>query len=199
MKTIFENKEQYLAMKAQWAAASKSSKCKSTVEPCDEYIDDPKKGFCVSRGTGIHQVPGWMQAQHHILYNLLRNKPANTGFTAITNPNKKISKPDEFEHSMMMLRHLQRQTKDIVKAESKNKYTVGILFKGILAKITDEPVDKNNWEYKHTIQRLDVLLAPFGDTITPEMFAKMDIPAKICTPQPLSYKGDVVYEACLTV
>jgi len=110
MKTIFETKEQFFAMKAQWAASSKSPKCKSTLEPCDEWIETHANGHGhMSVGTGKIRRPGWMNAECHILYNIIRNKPSDNGFTTIRNPNKKISKPDAHKNGLNSLKHLQEQ------------------------------------------------------------------------------------------
>lgn len=35
----------------------------------------------VSKGTGIHRKKGWITSTHHLLYNIIRGKPIETGFT----------------------------------------------------------------------------------------------------------------------
>lgn len=178
MKTIFENKEQFFAMKAQWAASSKSPKCKSTLEPCDEWVETQPGGYRhMSKGTGKIRRPGWMNAECHIVYNLLRNKPSDRGFTPSTNPNKILSKPDAHKAGLESLQNLQAQ----LKANGRFKQ------KGFLKRMQYEAIKKINrrpqhgWNMKWTMEHANRVLDPFGDSFTIDMFLELDL-----TPKPVS-------------
>jgi hypothetical protein len=156
MKTIFNSKEQYLAMKAQWAHSSKSIKCKSILLPCDEWLSAAihgRGGF--SKGTGIIRKHGWMQAEHHVLYNLLRNKPSSNGFT--TKSSNQVGKPDKFHDALCWLGIVQQQAQAIKPYERDSK-----------------------WDNKVFRMHVEYTLKPFCDTLTLQQFINLDIP-KIVT------------------
>jgi len=169
MKTIFETKEQFFAMKAQWAASSKSPKCKSTLTPCDEWTNSDNR---VSVGTGRTRHPGWMNAECHILYNLLRNKPSDHGFTPSTNPNKIISKPDAHKTGLESLQALQTQLKTNGRFKPKG-FLKRMRFEAIQV-IDRRP--RHGQRMKSTMEHVNRVLAPFGDTLTIEMFLEIDFP-----------------------
>ena len=69
MTTQFENKEQYFTFRKAWATAVNSENVKPTLEKFS---------------WGVERRPGWVQAEHHILFNILRGKPYYTGFVPVT-------------------------------------------------------------------------------------------------------------------
>jgi len=90
--SIFVSKEHYLAFRVAWSNAVNSEEAKSKVVPCNEYI--PKEtgyGYTFSEGTGRCRHDGWINAEHAVLYNLLRDKPIYYGFTIVTNRLKLIN------------------------------------------------------------------------------------------------------------
>jgi hypothetical protein len=51
----------------------------------DDNINSEDK-YCyrdcyLSKGTGIHRQTGWITPSHHLLYNIIRGKPIENGFT----------------------------------------------------------------------------------------------------------------------
>lgn len=89
--TFFNDKEQYLNFRKAWAVAVNSPEAKSHLEVCDEAIKpgterNPNSLYYKrSKGTGRRRVQGWITASHMILYNLLREKNMENGFTNVTN------------------------------------------------------------------------------------------------------------------
>ena len=83
MKTHFENKEHYLNFRKAWAAAVTSPLAKPTYKT--QTFKHWKTG---SLTTVVSKEHGWITLTHHMLYNILRNKPITMGFTAVTNKNK---------------------------------------------------------------------------------------------------------------
>lgn len=71
---FFDNKEEYLTFKKQWSDAVNSDKAKK-----QEYTDYNGRK---------QKKPGWIRAEHHIVYNILRDKPVGHGFTPITSEKK---------------------------------------------------------------------------------------------------------------
>lgn len=94
MKHLFENKAQYLNFRKAWAEAVNSPKAKSRLEKCDEWLSNEGQYGRYSEGTGVHRVSGWINAEHHILYNLLRNKDFDRGFTEPKKEGKIPKLPD---------------------------------------------------------------------------------------------------------
>lgn len=83
--SIFKSKEQYLAFRAAWASSVNNAKAKPTLKTTNEWITATDE---LSADIGVIRVPGNIKAEHHILYNILRGKPYDLGFTPITNYNK---------------------------------------------------------------------------------------------------------------
>ena len=66
-----------------------------------------------SWGTNhVYQKKGWLQAVHHIIYNIVRDKPLDYGFVPITNKSKIISfggNPNyAFDHAEYQFRRFQQ-------------------------------------------------------------------------------------------
>lgn len=180
MKTIFENKEQYFAMRAQWATSSKSPKCKSTLEPCDEWIETTsnRAGY-MSKGTAKIRYPGWMGAECHILYNILRNKPSDNGFSQCTNPEKIRSKPDAHAAGLQALIDLQAGLRRSGQFKPKG-FLHRMRFEA--AKVIDRR-PQHGYEMKWLMSHANKVLDPFGDTLTIEMFLEIDF-QKVEEPKP---------------
>lgn len=99
---FFETKEDYLKFKKQWASAVNDPKAKK------ELIREK-----TSWGTThVYQKKGWLQAVHHIIYNIVRDKPLNHGFTPITNKDKirsNSNNPDfKFDHAKYEFEYFQK-------------------------------------------------------------------------------------------
>jgi hypothetical protein len=95
--------------KNAWANAVNSNNAKTQYLPCNEWMKkDPQSNprisditkyqnatitkhrwryECISTGTS--KKPGWIKGEHFLLYNILLNKPIDTGFIDRTNINKK--------------------------------------------------------------------------------------------------------------
>lgn len=71
---LFTCKEHYLAFRKAFANAVNNERAKSHLEP---GYDNTK-----------YRVKGWIQAEHFVLLNLLRDKPIQSGFTIIKTPRR---------------------------------------------------------------------------------------------------------------
>lgn len=177
MKTKFKSNTEYLAMTAQWAKSSKSIKCKSILEPCDEYKLDENGREYFSEGTGVNRRSGWMAATHHVLYNILRDKDPSCGFTSSVKPNKQLSKPDAAITSLISLCRLQEQMIRLSRFKP-NGYLTSIR-KGATTMVDNDPM--HGWAMRNLMIRIDYMLAPFGDTVTIEQIMKLEIPEQKST------------------
>lgn len=74
---LFTCKEHYLAFRQAFARSVNDDRAKSHLEPGYENTK--------------YRVYGWIQAEHFILLNLLRDKPAYHGFSLVTNKTKLIN------------------------------------------------------------------------------------------------------------
>lgn len=98
---FFDTKEDYLKFKKQWASA----------------VNDPKAKKELIRGSyGAYQKKGWIKPVHHIIYNIVRNKPLDYGFTPITSEKKLQSNnmnPNEaFDRAYYMFKSFQKSSKN---------------------------------------------------------------------------------------
>lgn len=130
MSHYIATKEEYLRIKQAWSKAVNSDKAKDVLVPCDEYRYDVAPGSYQekwkkineytwkSANTGHMRVSGWITAEHHLLYNILRGKPLHTGFNPIKNPNKLnvyISDMHNFYHSVQILRNRVDMAQKLIK------------------------------------------------------------------------------------
>lgn len=124
--SIFKTKEQYFTFRKSWSSAVNNDKAKPPV--------------------------AWLHASHHILFNLLCNKPFDNGFTPITNINK-LKNGTYLNHglyyAMVDLKYMQSIAK---------KIGAGNKFFG------KKPAD-------YEVERLREFFAPLSDTITDDMVA----------------------------
>ena len=123
-KSNFNTKEQYLSFRAAWNTASNKE----------------NRSTC------------WLQAEHHILFNILCRKSIDNGFTPVTNSNKLKNGTyinQGFYFGMNRLRNMQAIAKDIL-----NGKTV----------------------YQGRATAFAEFLAPFGNTVTVDMVASLDLP-----------------------
>lgn len=171
MTTYFETKEQYLAFRKAWARAVNNDRRFSTLEPCDEWIKEAghngRRGFgAVSEGTGKVRVPGWITATHHVLYNILRNRPIETGFTPVSKTSR-LQNGAYINHGLYfavdtLINHITyaKQHKTLVKQaeEAKKKYP-------------------NSYAVSEgKIKRLEKFLEPFDGTVSIELLASIEVP-----------------------
>ena len=124
-KSNFNTKEQYISFRHAWSNAARNSE---------------KDTSC------------WLQAEHHILFNLLCGKPVDHGFTPVTNKNK-LKSGTYINHGlyfgMMTLATLHDTAKKIVNGTSPNAWRA---------------------------ERLVEFLEPFNHTVTVDLFASLDLP-----------------------
>jgi len=141
----FTSKEHYLSFRAAWAKAVNSEKAKSYLVDSQAWYD--------SNIINRVRKPGWVQSEHHIIYNILRNRKPSLGFTNITNANKlNLScKPINNGYYWAMWRITQIQ--NLIKSQ-----------------LTGQNVSDFNQK------QIEWLLAPFCGTVTLEMIANIKIP-----------------------
>ncbi len=125
--SIFKNKEHYLSFRAAWKTAANSAMAKN--------------------GASIT-----LDAEHHILCNILRGRPFDRGFTPITSTNK-LSNGAIINHGLYFGMDVLTSIQEIAK-----KITSG---KNITT---------------HAGERITQFLAPFNNTITVEVLAALDLP-----------------------
>lgn len=75
MTTYFETKEQYLTFRKAWAKAVNDPRSKKEIIPRTDNVES-------------YVVKGWLTAAHHVLFNILSNRPHHSGFTPITKATK---------------------------------------------------------------------------------------------------------------
>lgn len=106
MTTYFETKEQYLTFRKAWADATNDPRAKKTLVEVK------------NRQGGIDRVrkSGWLTASHQMLYNILRGRSFDTGFTPVTNATK-LRNGAYLNYSLVMSRmFLNRHINDAKKA-----------------------------------------------------------------------------------
>ena len=74
--TQFESKEHYLAFRKAWSNAVNSDKAKT-------HYEERTYTSRSSRTVEKYRIDGWVTGAHHVLYNILRNRPFHKGFTMI--------------------------------------------------------------------------------------------------------------------
>ena len=77
----FVSKEHYLAFRKAWSNAVNSDKAKTRYE-------ERTRSYCNTREVYKFRIEGWITGAHHVLYNILRNRPFHKGFTMINKPSK---------------------------------------------------------------------------------------------------------------
>lgn len=136
-KSIFNTKEQYLSFRDAWKAAINNDKAKKHLKTND---------------YGTYREDGWLQAEHHILFNILCGRPADRGFTPVTNINKLKSGMylnHGFYFGMSRLRNMHNTAKKIISG-------------GTVHEIAAD--------------RLVDFLAPFNHVVTVDMLASLVLP-----------------------
>jgi hypothetical protein len=182
-KTIFENKQQYLAFRAAFAAAQNDPRAKHTMVPCDEFIRVPGKAFGrkLSKGTGRTRKNGWLTSSHFLLLNLICGRDFRTGFTykrsnkALTNgyaPNQALCT------AALGLNRAIEHAKSYLEVDTK-AITVFSFMRNRLK--TEEEIKAHIEQRRSAIKRtakehLDIFLAPFAGLLTIEQLAKIQVP-----------------------
>lgn len=119
----FLNPKKQKSIRSYWAWAQKQPRCKSRLVKTDEWIRTPplsvpvagitdgnlktsRKSYYAgyySEGTGVYRKPGWLQAEHHILYNIIRGVPIERGFTPGKKGKRWHENSDGFEQALFSL------------------------------------------------------------------------------------------------
>jgi hypothetical protein len=165
--TQFESKEHYLAFRKAWATAVNSDKAKSR---CVTKKVRANVDHSITDETYTTRISGWIDASHHVLYNLLRDKPFHRGFTIISN--RTI-----LTNGMSPAGKLYEATCDLnrirVFIEDEAKHPVYLNIKKWLVLVT-KTENKPYWGTSH----IDEFLAPFDGTVTRDMILNMDLPER---------------------
>lgn len=160
----FETKEHYLTFRKAWASAVNDPRAKSHIEPCDEYLDSRdelghwRKGR-ISKGTGKKRVRGWLTGAHHILFNLLLDRPIETGFTPVTSKTK-LEGGMYFNFGLYFAVHELKWFIDFDVKRSRREL--------------DRFFKEENRQW--AMQSVEKFLAPFNGTVTVDMILALDIP-----------------------
>ena len=145
--THFENKEHYLAFRKAWSNAVNSDNAKPHNEVRTYTYKNSREEYTV-------RVDGWLTAAHHVLYNILRNRDYDHGFTLITNRNKLLNGTSPnlgLVQAVANLKHVQEWIRQELAAQEQGKDCM--------------------WS-----DAIDKFLAPFGDTVNREMIFNLEIP-----------------------
>jgi len=160
-KQLFETKEKYLAFRKTFANAVNDDRAKHHFEPCDQWFRDPVtyRMEC-SKGTGKERTNGWMQSEHFLFLNIVRELPCDRGFGIITSKNKLENGFIPHEGLYVALRKLksiclfaQRINRDIKVWDTQLAHLIAFIepFKGtvrleMLSKIYDLLPDTPSWK-----------------------------------------------------
>lgn len=117
----FLDPERQKSIRKGWKFAHKHPKRKARLVKTDEWIRTPPyqvpgivdgnvnnvrkyygQGY-VSKNTGVYRKPGWIQAEHHILYNIIRGVPIERGFTPGIKGKRWAKNTDGFEQALLSL------------------------------------------------------------------------------------------------
>ena len=139
MTTLFETKEQYLYFRKMWADAVNSPKAKTT-----------KTNY------------GWLHAEHMVLYNILRQRQFDKGFSPVTSKNK-------LENGAYINYGLWSACSTLRSHINRAKNIIGANDSGGFLKKKVEP---SEWDVKY----VNEFLEPFADTVTPLMLSKVELP-----------------------
>lgn len=99
----FLNPEKRKSIRKYWAWAHRSGARKSTLVKTDEWLRKPNGLPHLSEDTGVYRKPGWLQAEHHILYNIIRGVPIERGFTPGIPGKRWAPNQDGFGHALESL------------------------------------------------------------------------------------------------
>lgn len=162
----FNSKEHYFAFRKAWAVAVNDPRAKPHLEPCNEFVYrtntfGQKIHYkpIISEGTGKKRIPGWLTRSHHVLYNLLLNRPVETGFTPITNKTK-LKNGTYFNFGLYFA---VRELKWFIDFEIKrSQREVEGWFKQ----------ENKDW----ATEKVEKFLAPFDGTVTIDMILALEIP-----------------------
>lgn len=109
-------------------------------------------------------MTGWISLEHHILYNIIRNKPLQLGFTPITNKVKLANGANPcyaYQSANYTLWNRIHQAKSIIQSESSKNLT-----------------SYNEQLLAHYKKYLTNFLEPFDGTITIEILASIEMERK---------------------
>lgn len=149
MTTYFETKEHYQAFRNAWARAVNDDRAKKQI------IEVPHTDWRTGSKTIIKEKSnGWIGARHHILFNILRGKQPDTGFTPTTNSNK-LRNGAYFNYGYWAANYSLRNIIECAK------------------KIKSAPED---YFYQRRVDSVTAFLKPFDGTVTIEMLQNVEVP-----------------------
>ena len=131
----FITKREYWAFRQVWNRSVNAKKAKARVVPHNEFLAKKQgqildlktadnSSYYISKNTGHHTETGWINAEHHILYNILLNNEISKGFIlTITKKNcNKESAMFNFYYSLTNLVRIIKYAELILKDQNiKNK------------------------------------------------------------------------------
>lgn len=150
----FETKEQYLNFRAAWASAVNDERVKKKLVTKVWSHNGTKEEY-------KERVPGWISAAHHMLYNILRNKPFDNGFTPVTKPSKLLNGHSPNYGLYMAANHL----KSVIRDAKKVTGEIDISYLGNSAA-------RQEGALKRTLRFLE----PFNKTVSIELLASFEPP-----------------------
>ncbi len=152
--TLFQSKEDYLAFRQAWKDFHNSGKAKPTFTLFEgkREVWEPGKGYVKVPFTRKDKHTA-LSSYHYMLYNILRGKYAETGYTSITNERKL--------HAHRYWPATTKYNNDPNPNQAMHCAAVELL--RILGRLqSTKPL--SSWEQK----TIDELLLPFGNTISKE-------------------------------
>jgi hypothetical protein len=179
-KTHFESKKHFTEFLAAWSATCNSDKAKPTLKRFGTYIRDPQNGnFVWDENGGSMKVKGCMRAEYYMLYNILRGRPQNNGFTNRTNPKKVFCGTyvnDGEYNAYWNLKNKISQAQKIL--EMNNPSVILEKANARVARFSgklEDAIDLFKRQNETQRQNIDSYLSIFGGTVTVEMLANIQL------------------------
>lgn len=162
MKTNFESKEHYLEFRKAWAVAVNDERAKQTLVKYEHTPWGWKKGTVVS---ACDRRKGWITAAHHVVFNVLCERPVDTGFTT-------TKKEVRIANGALWNSGIFRATSQLNGIIKQIQY------------IAKHPDSHFSWHETN----VNNFLEPFNGTVTREMITKLEIAdtQQYLTPPPIT-------------
>lgn len=168
--SYFETKEDYYAFRAAWSRAVTSPKAKKQVSTYEGTSYETRKPCTIH--TFQH---GWLHESHMMLYNVLRDKPARSGFAPMKNP-KKVHHGEYINRGVWNAANIlnsRRQDAEIVLGIVIPDWPKPKRSKTLADRICGRQCHVERQAFAWERRRLDNFLAPFDGTVTYEMLAQI--------------------------
>jgi len=150
----------YTQFSQDWKAAVKSERSKSKTITVQTHVTR-----CNSIIEYTHRTPGWLTGAHHVLYNIVHDRPLNYGFNETTNITKLKNSGFRclgFYKAMYKLHRIKIDIAIILKKQA----TPGYQFE-LCPKLSKDVVER----------RVSIFIEPLNNSLTLDiLYTMIDIP-----------------------